>query len=461
MNAIWIAPTGWDNGDLTLSAIEKFQTVSCIILKTVKLPCAQWLRASGIDFESLDTLFDSTDDFDALNSAVVSRLIDLAQEREIIYAVAHSTDRTVKMLTEMAVGEIHILPGVSYEGKLLAYADTHYTVAAASDMDAFIPQPGVNTIITEIDDRYLASEVKISLLDHYPDELQIIVLDGGNVPQYVSLTDLDRLDHYDHRTCVLIPAVHDVNRLTRYDFGHLNRIMRTLRGPGGCPWDREQTHDSLVSNVVEEAYEVVDAIHSGDVSSLYDELGDLLLQVALHAEIARQHGEFDIYDVTTAICGKLIKRHPHIFGDVKAETSDEVYELWQNIKKREKQVDTQYDTLKAVSKSLPALMRARKVLDRAKDVGFMLETDDLTGDIEKMTACDDAEKLELMYGDIMMKLTAHARGKVKSQPEQMLMSSIDRFIEAFGAMEKSFAVSGKQLNEITDMEFRAYWRKHC
>jgi tetrapyrrole methylase family protein/MazG family protein len=134
--------------------------------------------------------------------------------------------------------------------------------------------------------------------------------------------------------------------------------------------DRKQTHESLATNAVEETYEVVDAIERGDAAALYDELGDLLLQVALHAEIAREHGEFTPDDVTSAICLKLIARHPHVFGDASASTSEDVLALWEQVKKKEKNLTTQAEAMRAVTRGLPQLMRAEKVQKKAAAVGF-------------------------------------------------------------------------------------------
>ncbi|HPP36832.1 MAG TPA: nucleoside triphosphate pyrophosphohydrolase, partial [Clostridiales bacterium] len=156
----------------------------------------------------------------------------------------------------------------------------------------------------------------------------------------------------------------------KYGFDDLLEIMARLRGENGCPWDKEQTHESLRIYMIEETYEVLEALDSGDKGRFCNELGDLLLQIVFHAQIAKENGDFDIGDVTTEVCKKLISRHPHIFGNVKADTAEEVIENWEAIKKKEKKLKSQTGVLKDVPKNLPALMRSYKVQQKAAQVGF-------------------------------------------------------------------------------------------
>lgn len=151
----------------------------------------------------------------------------------------------------------------------------------------------------------------------------------------------------------------------KYTTDDLNEIMRILRSDGGCPWDREQTHESIRKNFIEETYEVIEAIDTNDMTLLREELGDVLLQVVFHAQMANEDGDFTFDDVSDEVCRKLIERHPHVFGDIKADTSEKVLENWEAIKKSTKHRDTLKDELESVAKTLPALMRARKIAKKA------------------------------------------------------------------------------------------------
>lgn len=157
---------------------------------------------------------------------------------------------------------------------------------------------------------------------------------------------------------------------SEYDFNDLVEIVKILRAPGGCPWDREQTHKSIRANFIEETYEAIEAIDTEDLELLKEELGDVMLQVALHSEMESEKGNFNINDVCDGICKKLIVRHPHVFGDVNADTTEEVLKNWDAIKMQTKSQKTQTETMQSVSKSLPSLMRSAKVQQKASKAGF-------------------------------------------------------------------------------------------
>ena len=167
-----------------------------------------------------------------------------------------------------------------------------------------------------------------------------------------------------------------------YNFNDLVEIVKILRAPDGCPWDREQTHKSIRSNFIEETYEAVEAIDTDDLDLLKEELGDVLLQVALHAEIESEQGTFDINDVCDGICKKLIIRHPHVFADVKADTTEKVLKNWDAIKMKTKSQKTQTQAILSVSKALPSLMRSTKIQQKAAKVGFDWENVD--GALDKL-----------------------------------------------------------------------------
>mgnify|MGYP004678619645 CR=1 FL=1 len=198
----------------------------------------------------------------------------------------------------------------------------------------------------------------------------------------------------------------------RYGVDDLAEIMRILRGEGGCPWDREQTHESIRQNMLEEAYEAAEAIDLGRMDMLCEELGDVLLQVVFHARMEEEKGGFDLGDVATGVCRKLILRHPHIFGDVQVADSAEVLANWDEIKKKEKAQRTVTDTLTAVARSLPALMRAEKVQKKAGKAGYAVEYHDPDNEI--------GEKLFALVHE------ARAQGV---DPERALERATDAFIE--------------------------------
>ena len=162
-----------------------------------------------------------------------------------------------------------------------------------------------------------------------------------------------------------------MEKQAKKDFYEFCEIIRRLRAPGGCPWDREQTHETLRKHLIEEAYEACDAIDEGNPEKIADELGDVLLQIVMHAQVGKEAGTFDIDDVTDIVSRKMIQRHPHVFGDVKVENSSEVLENWEEIKKKTRGQKTTYEAMEGVSKSLPALYRAGKIIEKAQKGGFI------------------------------------------------------------------------------------------
>ncbi|MBR5942501.1 MAG: nucleoside triphosphate pyrophosphohydrolase [Clostridia bacterium] len=220
----------------------------------------------------------------------------------------------------------------------------------------------------------------------------------------------------------------------KYAFQDLVDIMALLRGPGGCPWDRAQTHESIRKNFIEETYEVCEAIDNGDTANLREELGDVLLQVLFHAQMEKEAGRFDVGDVIDEVCKKLVVRHPHIFGDVSADTAEKVLENWEDIKIRTKGQTEGKKRLEDVPKSLPALMRGYKVVKRAEKAGADLGApEDVAEDSKKrldaLLTSDDGKKEEIM-GKILINFVILAK-KFEIEPEEALTKAINWYIISY------------------------------
>lgn len=250
----------------------------------------------------------------------------------------------------------------------------------------------------------------------------------------------------------------------RYTFKDLLDIMERLRSPGGCPWDREQDHESLKRYLIEEAYEVLEAIDLQKPEKLCDELGDLLLQVVFHAQIAKENKQFDMSDVIHGICSKMISRHRHVFGEEEAETSDDVLDIWEKQKKKEKGFETQTQVLKDVPSNLPALMRSFKVQQKAAQVGFDWDNiDDAFKKIEEEAIelkeayqSGDAAHMEEELGDLLFAVVNVSRF-MKVQPELALAATVNKFIRRFEYVESKAQERRKKLSEMTLAEMDALW----
>jgi tetrapyrrole methylase family protein/MazG family protein len=252
--------------------------------------------------------------------------------------------------------------------------------------------------------------------------------------------------------------------LSKYTIQDLLEIMKALRGEHGCPWDKAQTHKTLRPYVIEEAYEVIDAIDRGDMDDLVEELGDLLLQVVFHSNLGEECGNFDFKDVIDCVCEKMVRRHPHIFGSVEVKNAGEVLRNWEDIKRSEKEIRSLTESMTDIPKTLPALMRAFKVQEKAARVGF--DWDDVKGAMSKV--CEETEELNEVYkgnnrdrireeiGDLIFAVVNVARF-LGIDPELALEGTTQKFIRRFGFVEREAIKNDRHLQDMTLQEMDKLW----
>ena len=260
----------------------------------------------------------------------------------------------------------------------------------------------------------------------------------------------------------MIIKMKDFEIKDKYNIADLRRIMEILRGEGGCPWDREQTHKSIRRDLIEETYEVIEAIDTDDAHLLEEELGDLLLQVVFHARISEEAGEFDLDSVADGICKKLILRHPHVFGDLHVDSSGEVLDNWEKIKKEEKQRNTLSENLRAIPPMFPALMRAYKIGKKAKNFDFdsadsayakvLEECSEIKSAIDKA----DPENIKEEIGDLLFSVANMAR-KLGVDPEEALTRTNEKFIRRVSSMETLILADNKDMDAMNQIELDEYW----
>lgn len=459
---------------LTLQTADTLRKSRCIVLRTARHRTADWLREEGIDFVDFDALYDEFEDFDNLHAEMASRLWKLAEQNAVTFAVIDAqTDGAVRALrtNRPAEGTVTVLPGVTMADNCLALLPEQIRhsgkirILPAMDATEAAPDPATPVLVTELFDRVLASELKLHMADQYGDEADIVLFPSSvkinRKPIVIPLMELDRQRTYDHTVCLYIPAM-PIEQRERYCFDDLLRIMHVLRQK--CPWDGEQTHETLRKYLIEEAYEAVGAIDEDDMDHLADELGDVLLQIAFHADIAQEIGEFTIGDITTAIVRKMIYRHAHIFGNVHCDNADEVSQSWEKLKKAEKGLNTQASVLADVSQGLPALMRASKVQKKAAQVGF--DWDDALGALPKIHEEADEVLVELKagrdpseeLGDLLFSCVNVAR-LANQEPELLLKAATEKFIRRFTAMENLIISDEKSLEGLTLAEMDVYWNR--
>ncbi len=446
--------------DVTLGALRAMKAGDRLILRTEKCGAADLLRRERIPFGTLDDLYEEAEDFDELHRLGAQRILAAAEKEKVCFAVFDpARDGTVRLIRDRVD---RVIPGVSAAS---AAADAVLPAGevrffAASDLDTVSSQGTL--CLTEIDSRLLAGECKMKLAEMYAMDTPVwfFAQDEKRLPkpEAIVLEDLDRQKEakYGHLCAAVIPE-RAVTDKKRHDFEDLKRVMDVLRAPGGCPWDREQTHRSLRNYLVEEAYETAAAVDAEEWDHVADELGDVLLQVVFQANIGREYGTFGLGDITTAITEKMIRRHRHIFGGDKCGDGEAVSKNWDRIKREERGFSTLSQTLRDLPAALPQLMRACKMQERAArsgaDIPMEAALDALRALMDRLPLDDGAgrEEREEVIGRMLMLCVLCAR-KTGADAETCLQSACERFVRR---VEEAENAAGKA-KDLTIDEMALY-----
>jgi tetrapyrrole methylase family protein/MazG family protein len=454
-----------------------------VLVRTARHPAVEELRAAGVAFEPLDAVYDAAPDLDAAYATIVERVVGAARaDGAAVYAVPGSpgvAERAVAMLRERAeAGEItvEVVPGLSFAD--LAWArlgvDPMATGARVVDGRDLGRAAGFGgaLLIAQCDTRLVLSDVKLALLEVADPATEVVVLQRLGLPDEsvdrMPLADLDRTVDPDHLTSVY---VHTGEASIAGETARLVALAERLRGPGGCPWDAEQTHRSLVRYLLEEAYETVETLEALPMAApagepdldayarLEDELGDVLFQVVFHSILAAEAGAFTFADVARGIHDKLVRRHPHVFGAVEVAGSDEVLANWEVIKQEEKGTESIVD---GISPALPSLLYALKLFRKAATVGLAAaDRDAAVADLEvaiarlrDTTPADD----DVAVGDLLAAAVAVARTE-GVDAESALRGWAGRFRDRFRATEALAEAEGRALRGLEPAAARDLWRR--
>ncbi len=460
---------------LTREATDLLEKSPKIWLRTSRHPTVQQLPPS-VKWESLDYVYDRCGSFEKLYHELAAEALAIAKrESGLVYAVpgdptmAEDSVRELMQLAEAEGIELQVVSGVSFVEASLAAVRTTLSGGLQLLDAAHVAQanPLIDLLVYQIEDKLVASDVKLELLRRYPDDHPVLLVTAAGTPeqqtvQQVHLHDMDRQPGVDHLTALYVPASTPDRALGSFD--SLVRIVERLRAPGGCPWDRQQTHESLKPYVVEEAYEVVEAIDKGDPATLSEELGDLLLQVVLHAQVAEEAQDFDITDVINAIGAKMVRRHPHVFGEVSVNGAEEVLVNWEAIKKTEREEKAESESMFAgIPKHMPALQAAQELQGRAARVGFDWKDiqpvlDKVAEEVEELSRAQNPTERQDEMGDILFALVNVAR-HLGVNGEMALRSANQKFVNRFNRMEQLAREQGVEFASL-DLEHQdALWNQ--
>ncbi|MGB7876227.1 MAG: nucleoside triphosphate pyrophosphohydrolase [Anaerolineales bacterium] len=476
MPGITLLGLGPGNPDqLTREAWDVLSAADEVWLRTRQHPTVNALPPS-VKLHSFDELYENGGTFDQVYDSIVEKVLELGRRPQgVIYAVpghpfvAETTCPKIARLAQDEGLATVIVEGLSFLEPTFSALGLdpypHLTLFDAMELSmVHVPAfpPDIPVLVAQLYSRLVASEVKMTLGETYPDEHPVrLVHAAGTEDELVEDLKLYEIDRSEHISMLTSLYVHPLGEGTSFEA--FQEIVAHLRAPDGCPWDREQTHESLRTHLLEESYEALEAIDAGDVDGMREEFGDLLLQIVLHAQIANEEGEFSINSLIKGIHDKIVRRHPHVFGEVKLDGVKGVLHNWEKLKEAERKGTGKNERglLDGVPKSLPALTQAQEYQDRAARVGFdwpvvegVLEK--VVEEIQEIKAAMNDEELAEEIGDLFFVLVNLARWK-KVDAESALRETNLKFKKRFAYVEQGAKRQGRELSTMSLEEMDALW----
>jgi tetrapyrrole methylase family protein/MazG family protein len=460
---------------LTVRAADILERADEIYLRTADHPTVQGLP-KGLVVHAFDWIYEEEDHYKDVYQRIAEEVIAQARSGSIvIYAVpgdpfiAEDTPALIVTKARQSDIPVEVIPGVSFLEPSFAALRTdplpQVTVVDALELiSTYYPSfpPDQPALIAQLYSTQIASDLKLTLMAVYPDEHPVTLVHQAGTQELslenIPLYQLDRSPHIGNRTVLYLPPLEPGSSLESF-----LELIAHLRSPEGCPWDREQDHQSLRPNLLEETYEALEAIDKDDPVAMQEELGDLLLQIVLHAQIASEYGEFTMSDVIRDIYTKLIQRHPHVFDDLEMEEASTVIKNWEAIKARERQENGDVDkgVLDGVPGSLPALTQAETYQKRAARVGFDWEELEsvlakIPEEIGELRESQDKSSQAHEIGDLLFSVVNIARW-LGIDAESSLRAANQRFKDRFTYVEKEARARGRELSEMSLDEMDSYW----
>lgn len=455
---------GNSQGDLTAKAELALKTCAKIIARTNAT--AAFENLAGYEVETLDSVFESSRNFDTLNKKLAARVLDAAQKRDVCYCVdgAVCEDEACKIIIKKHA-DVCVIEGVSKSAHIASAAKLNaplYSAVSAYGIESLKSSPAA--VVYDVDCYYIASLIKEKLADLYGDEADCTFVRGESATR-IKVYEIDRQKDYD-ASCAVAIEEGEFLKKERYDYADLLNLIKLLRKPDGCPWDRAQTNASIKGNTIEEAYELADAIERGDDDGIEEETGDVLLQAAFHSVIKEEQGVFSGGDAITRLVKKLIFRHSHIFGEDKADGSDDALVVWEKNKNIEKNVTTFGESVGAVPSNFPACMYAQKVGKRAAKSGMDFLSpasafERLQDEFSELTDAIQSEDKERVFdeaGDVLLSAVNACR-LAGVDCENALRASAQKFAKRFTECEKLILADGKNMTDLDGRELDIYWER--
>ena len=451
---ITVVGMGRNVGDLTMDGAEAIRTADVVVVKSQLTHAAAAVAKIRNDALYCDDLYEKAADFDSLNNSIISFLQSFGKQKVAFCVVGDGADDTTAQLLSGA----NFVHGVSLQSAVTEQLCGFrvYTAQELCDEKYVLPLP---TVVKCIDDKFVASEVQLKLCEAFDSDCEVTFTCEKNVKK-IALHDLCK-QRFNYKTTISILPKPLTERQT---FGYYDaaEVLAVLRSPNGCPWDREQTHKSITKNAIEEAYELVDALEKEDNEHVVEELGDLLMQVLFHLQIAQDNGEFEPVSVYSGLCRKLIDRHPHVFGQVHAATSAESLDVWNSQKLKEHKIKGVAQNVLDVPFGMSALLRSQKVQSRASKGGYEFES--VSQAVEKVqeelaeVLSATPENKQMEGGDLLFAAVNVLR-LLGVDSETALLLSTQKFCNRVVECERILQQKGQKLTELSGAQFDEIWQE--
>ncbi len=475
-SGITLLGLGPGNPDLlTCQAWYLLENTSEIYLRTRHHPVVDGFP-DGIRVHSFDYLYEREDSFEEVYNHIVEQILELGrQPNGVVYGVpghpfiAEATCPVIATRAREAGLPLNIIPGLSFLEPVTAALNIDLLpqtviVDALELAIGHVPSfpPSAPAVVAQLHSKLVASDVKLTLMSVYPDEHNVFLVHvAGTLMEKVEslpLYEIDRSDQIGLLTSLYLPPLGPAT-----SFEAFQEVIAHLRAPDGCPWDREQTHQSLRPHLLEEAYEVISALDAGDPVAMQEEFGDLLLQIVLHAQIASEYGEFNISDVIDGVHTKIVNRHPHVFGDIELKEMESVLLNWERMKAEERVANGEGEKsiLDGVAQALPALIQAEQYQQRVSRVGF--DWKEIGGVIDKVNeelgevyqAVDHASRA-IEIGDLIFAVVNLARW-YELDAESALREANARFRARFSQVEQIVRAQNRSISDLAEDELESLW----
>lgn len=455
---------GISDGDLTVRAKAALDNAARVIARTSETESFKNLE--GYKVETLDYIYGKSRNFDTLNKNLAAAVLAAAKESPVCYCVdgAVCEDEACKIILSKHK-DCEVCDTVSKAAH--AYNSANLKNGEVTCVSAYSVKDLKScraACVYDIDCDYAAALVKERLSDIFGEETDCVFL-GKDGAKRIKIYEIDRQKNYGGSSAVAVEEAEFLKK-DRYDYADLEQMIKLLRAPGGCPWDRVQTSQTIRMNMIEEAYELVDAIERDDADGMEEETGDVLLQAAFHSVMEEEKGEFTGADALTRVVKKLIFRHSHIFGKDKAADDAEALGVWEKNKKKEKRQSTFSESVLAVPKNFPSCMRAQKVGKRSAKCGMDFSSAEQASEklkeeiAELLTALNGGDKDEIFEeaGDLLFSAVNVCR-LAGVDCEDALRGATEKFTSRFCECEKLVTADGKQLTELGADELDGYWNR--